>query len=56
MAVSTGMVAVMNFFELGAAKFRTEWAALSDESKVQLKEGIGSFDKDTGRATGSLTY
>ena len=45
---------IMNYFgyrdadgKLQVAKFRREWAELSDESKQQIRQGIGN---------GSLTY
>ena len=42
------MIDVMKFFGYdNAAAFRKDWAALSDASKTQLKQGIGD---------GSLTY
>jgi hypothetical protein len=41
------VVDVMKFFEIKAAQFRLEWAALTAEDKAQLRVGIQN---------GTLTY
>jgi hypothetical protein len=56
MTMADGMLAVMRFFEMNPAEFKAQWTRLSDEEKLQLKTGIGSYDEKTGVATGSLTY
>lgn len=41
------MTEVMKFFGLRAGEFRNEWAAMTEQDKKELREGIKS---------GSLTY
>lgn len=38
---------VIAFFEMSTSQFRNEWKELDDDSKAQIREGIGN---------GSLTY
>jgi hypothetical protein len=56
MAPKTGMVAVMHYLEIPAAKFRAEWGKLTPADKNDLKDGIGTFDPDTHEVSGPLTY
>lgn len=41
------MIAVQKYLDIPLALFRKEWAALTDEDKAQIKEGV---------LNGSLTY
>ena len=51
-----GISAVMKFFGMKPAQFRSEWASLSETDKAQLRNGVGDFDNATHTATGTLTY
>lgn len=51
---STGMLAVMRYFGMKPAEFKTQWAAMTDTDKEQLKNGVGTWDGE--KASGSLTY
>lgn len=41
------MVEVMRYFDMTPATFKKEWSELSDQDKMDLKNGVGN---------GSLTY
>lgn len=71
MTARTGMVAVMHYLGMkpggevkiladGTEKkvegFSVGWKNLTQQDKEDLKNGIGSYDDETGEVTGSLTY
>jgi len=47
MAENPTLKEIMAFFEMPTARFAKEWKGLSQDDKVQIKEGLGN---------GSLTY
>jgi hypothetical protein len=56
MPAKIGMSAVMSYFAMKPSDFAKDWKKMSEQDKVNLKDAVGSYDEETGVATGPLEY